>query len=155
KHGDFRLAERAYRLMLRAKPDDRRTALSLADLYVEYGRAREGISLLERWVEAHPKDVEARAFVANVYCNLGEPGKAKEHLDLAYARAAHCPAVLGALGHSQRWEGNLEESSKYLRASLQAQETPDVLYLLADNLIDGGERQEAVKLLTRALEVAP
>ena len=59
------------------------------------------------------------------------------------------------MGLYHRWFGDLDESSKWFRASLDLKESPEVLALLADNHVDKGEKSTAIQLLEQALKLAP
>jgi tetratricopeptide (TPR) repeat protein len=154
-NADYTHAEIAFKLVLRIRPDHRDTLFQLAEMYYAVENVNGAIEVMEDWLTRFPCDVRAHTIVSKLYTLMRHTKKAKEHLEISWGLASDSPDVLGAYGLFHRWNGNLEESSEFLRVALERQESVLAQYNLAENLIDSGDQAEAIKLLDRAVRLAP
>ena len=152
---DFYRAETAYRLSLRLRPDDRVATIELADLFADKALLRVSALILDNWLERFPNDVQAHVILSKYYSEMSETAKAKKHLDIASGLDPESPDLPEALGCFYRWNGNLEESSRFFKSALNVQPEPTALVYLAENLIDAREEEEAKGLLEQAAQLAP
>lgn len=151
--GDYFHAEAAYRLILRVNPDDRSATIQLAELYTHFGILEKSAHVLNDWLARFPNDMEAHVIISKRYSQMNEIVKAQEHLDISSRSAPNSADVLEAFGFFHRWNGNLDDSSGFFRAVLKKRERPRILLSLAQNLIDEGDKEEAFRLLERALQL--
>jgi len=152
---DYYRAETACRLILRFRADDREATIQLADLFDDKSMLRMSTSIIDNWLERFPDDVDAHIILSKHYSQMSETAKAKEHLNIASGLTPNSFDVLEAFGYFHRWNGNLEESSRFFKSALNQQQKPSALFFLAENLIDAHEEAEAKKLLEEALQLAP
>lgn len=148
-------AERAYRLILRIRPDDRNATIKLADLFSVKAMPRTSALIIDNWVKRFPNDVGAHLILSKYYSRMSETAKAKEHLEIVSGLAPKTADVLEAFGFFHRWNGNLDESTRFFKLALEEEQKPSTLFFLAENLIDEREEEEAKCLLTQALQFAP
>jgi tetratricopeptide (TPR) repeat protein len=152
---DYSRAETAYKLILRLRPDDRNATIVLADLFSDKAMLRMSTLIIDNWLTRFPIDDGAHIILSKYYSEMSETAKAKEHLDIASGLAPNSAEVLEAFGHFHRWNGNLDESSRFFESALNVLQTPSALFLLAENLIDAREEEEAKRLFEQALQLAP
>jgi tetratricopeptide (TPR) repeat protein len=152
---DYSRAETAYWLILRLRADDREATIQLADLFDDKSMLRMSASIIDNWLERFPDDVDAHIILSKHYSQMSETAKAKEHLNIASGLTPNSAEVLEAFGYFHRWNGNLEESSRFFKSALHQKRKPSALSLFAENLIDEHEEAEAKKLLEEALQLAP
>jgi tetratricopeptide (TPR) repeat protein len=152
---DYRHSEVAYRLILNLTANDRVATIKLGQLYMNQGRLKQAIHILTDWLARFPDDVDVHITVSRLCSEMSETENAKDHLEVASRLAPKSTDVLEGFGFFHRWNGDLDESSEFLRSALKDKEKPSTLCLLAQNLIDEGERPEAVRLLEQALRLEP
>lgn len=152
---DYFRAETACRLILRLRAEDRDATIQLADLFDDKSMLRMSTSIIDDWLERFPDDVEAHVILSKYYSQMSETAKAKEQLAIASGMSPNSADLLEAFGYFHRWNGNLDESSRFFKSALNVRQKPSALYLLAENLIDAQEEAEAKKLLEEALQLAP
>jgi tetratricopeptide (TPR) repeat protein len=152
---DYSRAETAYWLILRLMPDDRQATIQLADLFDDKAMMRRSALIIEDWLERFPNDAEAHVILSKYYSHMSETAKAKERLNIASKLAPNSADVLEAFGYFHRWNGKLDESSRFLKSALNERQKPSTLFLLAENLIDAREEEEAKRLLEQAVQFAP
>jgi tetratricopeptide (TPR) repeat protein len=148
-------AELAYKLILRLRADDRDATIKLADLFEFKAMTRASTLIMDNWVQRFPNDTGAHVILSKYYSMMSETAKAKEHLEIASALAPNTVDVLEAFGYFHRWNGNLDESSRFFKSALKERQKPSTLFFLAENLIDEREKEEAMRLLEQALQLAP
>ena len=152
---DYFRAETACRLILRLRAEDREATILLADLFDDKAMLRMSTSIIDDWLERFPNDIDAHLILSKYYSHMSETAKAKEQLAIASGLAPNSADLLEAFGFFHRWNGNLEESSRFFKSALHEQQRPSALFLLAENMIDAHEEAEAKKLLEDALRLAP
>jgi tetratricopeptide (TPR) repeat protein len=152
---DYSRAETAYWLILRLRDNDRDATIQLADLFDDKAMLRRSTMILDNWLDRFPNDVEAHAILSKYYSQMSETAKAKNHLGIATGLAPNSSEVLEAFGYFHRWNGNLDESSRFFKSALNVRQKPSALFFLAENLIDAHEVEEAKRLLEEALQLAP
>lgn len=152
---DYHRAETAYRLILRLRADDRDATIQLADVFSDKAMLRMSTLIMDNWLKRFPNDVGVHVILSKYYSEMSETAKAKEHLEIASVLAPNSADVLEAFGYFHRWNGKLDESSRFFKSALNERQNPSTLFLLAENLIDEREEEEAKKLLEQALQLAP
>jgi tetratricopeptide (TPR) repeat protein len=148
-------AESAYKLILRLRTDDRDATFMLAHLFEVKAMPNASIFIFDNWIKRFPNDAEAHVKLSKYYSMMSETAKAKEHLEIASGLAPNTADVLEAFGYFHRWNGNLDESSRFFILALKEQQKPSTLFFLSENLIDERKEEEAMGLLVQALQFAP
>ena len=151
----YACAEIAYKIILRLRPDDRDATIKLAELYIFKAMPNATALIIDNWVERFPNDINAHIRLSKFYNLMSETAKAKEHLEIASGLAPNSGDVLEAFGYFHRWNGSLDESSRFYELALKERQKPSTLFHLAENLIDGREKEEAMRLLEQAIQLAP
>jgi tetratricopeptide (TPR) repeat protein len=153
--GDYARALIAYKVILRVRPADELATFQSVQVYRILSRDDEAIKILENWLQLAPNNIDAHLTLSQLYTAINEMTKAREHLDALAQLAPNSPELLLTYGYFYRWSGNLDESSALVSSTLKDGEGPAGLTLLAQNLIDQGKRGEALKILERAVGLAP
>lgn len=78
--GEFQKAILEYDAVRRRLPNFKPAVVSLATLYLNLGRGREGVALLSEFVARNPGDADTRTMLASVYQAQGDLSRANEHL---------------------------------------------------------------------------
>lgn len=151
----YGLTEIAYRTILGLLPADRDATIKLAELFNSKAMPGASILIIDNWVKRFPNDVGAHIILSKYYSKMSETAKAKEQLEIASGLAPDNVDVLEAFGIFYRWNGNLDESSRFYKLALKEQQRPSTLFFLAKNLIDESKKQEAMDVLDQVVQVAP
>jgi tetratricopeptide (TPR) repeat protein len=148
-------AEIAYKIILRLRPDDRDATMKLAELFIFKAMPSESTLIIDNWVNRFPNDIDAHIVLSRYYSIMHETARAKEHLEIASNLAPNAVDLLEAFGYFHRWNGNLNESTRFYVSALNGRQKPSTLFFLAENRIDEHEQEEAIRLLEQALRLAP
>ncbi|MFO7914636.1 MAG: tetratricopeptide repeat protein [Candidatus Krumholzibacteriales bacterium] len=79
KMKDYQLAEESFTRALELNPGHLKSRINLCRVYLDTGRAREAIDLLEKVLEEEPEYADAYHLAGRGYRQLGETEKAVEH----------------------------------------------------------------------------
>ena len=147
-----RLADRypaavdAYDRGLKLQPKSVRGMAGLAQTYARMGRTSEAEELLNRVVEANPKDANSLQLAGELLLNT-DPNRAIEPLQRADSiqPSAHTDLLLA---HAYQHLGQPEQASHYLeRAKKRAPRDPEVLRAVAAQYRDQGQYDQAISAL--------
>jgi tetratricopeptide (TPR) repeat protein len=147
-----RLSERyqtsidAYNHGLKIQPNSVRGLAGLAQTYAKMGRGSEAEKLLQRVIEANPKDANNLQLAGELMLN-SDPGRALDLLKRADAvqPSAHTDLLIA---NAYNREGNPTESTRYLeRAKSRAPRDPDVVRAIAGQYRDQGKYEQAIATL--------
>jgi len=132
--------------------------LEMAMTHLEEGRVvdarREAILAIEAW----PKNPDAHYYLAYVFGQMNEWGKAEDEARLAIKYAKHYPEAGNLLGVTLIEQGRYEEAVKVLIDVTQdfLFTTPHLAYgNLGLAYIEMGKYEEAIEALQRAVELQP
>ncbi|MCR0985107.1 XrtA/PEP-CTERM system TPR-repeat protein PrsT [Roseomonas populi] len=160
--GDLPGASAALRTWLATNPDDDGAGLLLSQFDIEAGRNTEAAQRLEKVVARHPEDPVS---LNNLAWLLGQRGgdAAAQSRALALAERAYFltpnPDTADTLGWIMARGGQAERAVPLLRQSAMARKgdrpDPGSAYRLAYALRATGGREEALAVLTAAMEGAP
>ena len=148
-------AEIALRISLRLMPGDRIAVVQLAALLDEQGFDLASTDCLHEFSNRWPHDVSTHVRIAMMYCDHGQLGEAKTHLESALALCPQLPLFSSAIGRYWRYDGNLAKSVACCEQALSTGDKYDVLICLAENLADTNKKPEAVGMLERAVRLCP
>lgn len=154
--GQFAEAERVYRLVLRAQPNQFDALHLLGVLEAERGRNDEAIRLFSRAINANPRSAEALSNRANVLRDLKRYDEALESLDRALTIKPEFPEALNNRGNVLHSLGRHSEAlASYDQALALRPEYAKALANRADVLRDLKRYDEAIASCDRALAIAP
>ncbi|MCU1300796.1 MAG: Tetratricopeptide repeat protein [Candidatus Sulfotelmatobacter sp.] len=136
----------AYDRGLKLQPNSVRGMAGLAQTYARMGRDAEAERLLQRVVEANPKDANSLQLAGELLLN-SDPTRALEFLHKADAvqPSAHTDLLIA---HAYEHLGQTDESTRYLnRAKNRAPRDPEVLRAVAGQYRDLGQYDQAIAAL--------
>lgn len=136
----------AYNRGLRLQPNSVRGMAGLAQTYAKMGRINEAEQLLQKVVDANPRDANSLQLAGELLLNT-DTQKALDLLQRAEAVAptAHTDLLIA---HAYEHLGQPDESAKYLnRAKNRAPRDPEVLRAVAAQYRDQGQYDQAIAAL--------
>jgi tetratricopeptide (TPR) repeat protein len=140
----------AYNRGLQLHPNSVNGMAGLAQTYVKMGRYADAEKLLQRVVDANPKDANSLQLAGELLLN-SDPNRALELLQRAggLQPSAHTDLLIA---HAYEHLSRSEEATSYLnRAKARAPKDPEVLRAVAGEYRDQGKYDEAIA----ALETIP
>ncbi len=147
-----RLAERypasiqAYERGLKLKPDSIRGMAGLAQTYAKMGRSAEAEQILQKVVDANPKDADSLQLAGELMIT-SDPNHALDFLKRADALHASAHTDL-LMAHAYERLGRHDEENRCIdRARARAPHDPDVLRSVAEQYRDAGKFDEAIAAL--------
>ncbi|HEY6768168.1 MAG TPA: tetratricopeptide repeat protein [Candidatus Sulfotelmatobacter sp.] len=136
----------AYNRGLRLKPQSVNGLAGLAQTYAKMGRTGEAETLLQRVVEANPRDANSLQLAGELLLN-SDPEKALEMLQRADQLQAS-PHTELLIAHAYQRLGKPDESARYLnRAKSRGPNDPEVLRAVASEYLDEGKYDLAISTL--------
>ncbi len=154
--GEPQLAERAY---TRAKKLDARHPLlfrGYGQLLISRKRLAEAQNVLERGLALHPKDVEIRTTLGNLFLIRNKPGRAIEVLEPAVKAAPARPDLHYLIAESYERDLKLERAISHLRDAVRLDPAMDSAWgRLGLYLVNLTRYAEARAPLQRAIELRP
>jgi tetratricopeptide (TPR) repeat protein len=142
----YPLSVDSYNHGLKLQPNSVRGLAGLAQTYARMGRTQEAEQLLQKVVEANPKDANSLQLAGELMLNSNP----KASLDLLQRAAALQPSTHGdiLIAHAYERLGQPDESTKYLnRAKSRAPRDPEVLRSVAQQYREQGKYDEALATL--------
>jgi tetratricopeptide (TPR) repeat protein len=136
----------AYDRGLKLEPNSIRGMAGLAQTYAKMGRIDDAEKLLQRVMEANPRDAGSFQLAGELLLN-SDPTQALEYLQKAEALAptAHTDLLIA---HAYDHLDKPDESAKYLnRARNRAPKDPEVLRAVAGQYRDQGQYDQAIAAL--------
>jgi tetratricopeptide (TPR) repeat protein len=144
--GHYDASVDAYRRGLRLVPNSTNGLAGLAQTYAKMGRSKEAEDLLEKVVEANPKDANSLQLAGELFLN-SDAQQAVELLLRADAIQATSHTEL-LIAHAYQRLGKPDESARYLnRAKSRGPNDPEVLRAVAGEYRDEGKYDLAVSTL--------
>src|SRR5579862_1679381 len=131
---------------LKLQPNSVRGLAGLAQTYARMGRSQEAEQLLQKVVQANPKDANSLQLAGELLLN-SDP---KSSLDLLQRASALQPSAHGdiLIAHAYQRLGQPDESAKYLnRAKNRDPRNPEVLRAVAQQYREEGKYDEAIATL--------
>jgi predicted Zn-dependent protease len=165
--GRFDEAEGECNLLLRAAPNNPWTLLLQAGLYERQGRLAAATAVADQLLRDRPRFVEAVVLRAELYLEMDQPGQAIPLLRQALAEPGpHRRAALYDLGNALVRTGQTEEAQKVLTEARvlheienttegDARDNPNVQVRLAEGLLNAGQPEKALGVLTKILQQDP
>ncbi len=142
----YSLSVDSYNRGLKQQPNSIQGLAGLAQTYARMGRDQEAEQLLQRVVDANPKDANSLQLAGELMLN-SDPKAALSLLERADAiqPSAHTDLLIA---HAYERSGESEESARYLnRAKNRAPRDPEVLRAVAGQYRDQGKYDEAIATL--------
>lgn len=142
----FQVAVDAYNRGLQIKPGSVQGMAGLAQTYAKMGRDAEAEQLLQRVVEANPRDANSLQLAGELLLN----SDANRALDLLQRADALQPSAHSDLliAHAYQHLRKPEESARFLnRAKSRAPKDPEVLRAVAGEYRDQGQYDQAIATL--------
>lgn len=84
--------------ILKSNPNDLKTMVELANLYIQTRQNQEALNWFEKVIEKDNKNLDSLAGAATIYLTLGEINKAKEYYQRALSVDSYNPGALLGLG---------------------------------------------------------
>jgi tetratricopeptide (TPR) repeat protein len=142
----YPLSVDAYNRGLKQQPNSVRGLAGLAQTYAKMGRTQEAEQLLQKVVDANPKDANSLQLAGELMLN-SDPKASLGLLQRADAIQASAHTDL-LIAHAYDRLGQRDESIKYLnRAKSRAPRDPEVLRAVAGQYRDEGKFDEAIATL--------
>ncbi|HET9407802.1 MAG TPA: tetratricopeptide repeat protein [Candidatus Sulfotelmatobacter sp.] len=142
----YQISVDAFNHGLQIQPNSIHGLAGLAQTYAKMGRDAEAEQLLQRVVEANPKDANSLQLAGELMLNA-DPNKALDLLQRADAVQASAHTDL-LIAHAYDRLGQHDESTRYLnRAKARAPHDPEVLRAVADQFRDNGQYDQAIATL--------
>ncbi|HEY6467404.1 MAG TPA: tetratricopeptide repeat protein, partial [Candidatus Acidoferrales bacterium] len=144
--GHYPASVDAYNRGLKLQPNSVRGLAGLAQTYAKMGRDAEAEKLLQRVVEANPKDANSLQLAGELMIN----SDAEQSIELlkradAIQPSAHTDLLIA---HAYEHLGKTEDSAHYLnRAKNRAPKDPEVLRAVAGQYRDQGQYDAAISTL--------
>lgn len=142
----YSLSVDSYNRGLKQQPNSIRGLAGLAQTYAKMGRTQEAEQLLQKVVDANPKDANSLQLAGELMLNT-DPKTSLSLLQRAEAIQASAHTDL-LIAHAYDRLGQPDESKKYLdRAKSRAPRDPEVLRAVAGQYRDQGKYDEAIATL--------
>jgi len=84
--------------IITANPNDLKTMVELANLYIQLRRNKEALTWFEKVIEKDNKNIDSLSGAAMIYLSLGETAKAKEYYKRVLDIEEYNPSALLGLG---------------------------------------------------------
>jgi tetratricopeptide (TPR) repeat protein len=142
----YPLSVDSYTHGLKLQPNSVRGLAGLAQTYARMGRTQEAEQLLQKVVQANPKDANSLQLAGELMLNSNP----KSSLDLLQRASALQPSAHGdiLIAHAYDRLGQQDESAKYLnRAKSREPRNPEVLRAVAQQYREQGKYDEAIATL--------
>jgi len=142
----YQLSVDSYNRGLKQQPNSVRGLAGLAQTYARMGRDQEAEQLLQKVVEANPKDANSLELAGELLLST-DPKTSLSFLERAEALqpSAHSDLLIA---HAYERLGQPDESARYLnRAESRAPKDPEVLRAVAGQYRDQGKYDEAIATL--------
>lgn len=151
---DWKAAEAAYRRALEINPSSPDVQLSYASYLSTLGRHEEALTHVQQVYLLDPLAVDSRIEALWIYFFSGrmEETVAQAQKTIELEPQAGYPYALLALAYSQL--GRRSQTVQAAESAARVSDSPSVIVVAASALARVGERDEATKLLERALELA-
>lgn len=147
------VARREYELALRNDPNNVDTLLGLAAIAQRQGRHADAEQLVQRAIDADPRDAAALAAHSNQ--TGAEPQAAESRLKTLLAAQPESPTLNFALGNFYAAQGRWPEAQPaYFNAFVADSDNPDYLFNLAVSLDHLRQNKSAAEYYRLALEAA-
>jgi tetratricopeptide (TPR) repeat protein len=144
--GRYQVSIDAYNRGLKLRPNSSGGMAGLAQTYARMGRDAEAELLLQRVVDANPKDANSLQLAGELLLN-SDPNKSLDFLKRSDSvqPSAHTELLIA---HAYERLGQLDESNQYLnRAKNRAPRDPEVLRAVAGQYRDHGQYDQAIAAL--------
>ncbi len=145
--GDYEAAVPVFQKCLELSPDDSHLSYDLADALEMTDRLDEAIAVYERLVEIDPTEVNAHYLLGNIHERHGRYDQAAVHYRAAVDNCS-----------PYSWPGRLSASeilAETCRCEVRATDQAVFYYSLGNVLSAAGEREEALRSYTQAVERCP
>ncbi len=145
-HDHYQESIDAYNHGLRVQPGSVHGMAGLAQTYAKMGRTNDAEQLLQRVIDANPKDANSLQLAGELILS-SDPNKALELLKRADTLQGS-PHTDLLISHAYQRLGNTEEATTYLnRARARGPRDPEVLRAVADEFRDQGKYDQAIASL--------
>lgn len=135
-----------------AAEGDRRSVLRLAALQQKQGKLDAALSLLDRWLQAHPEDVDAKLLRANALLRSDRNRAIAQYEAMA---DSDNPVALNNLAWLYMESGDGRAVATAERALALAPDNADVADTLGWILVQHGQSERAISLIRRSSEQKP
>jgi putative PEP-CTERM system TPR-repeat lipoprotein len=145
-------AERAYREVLRLKPNDVNARMALASIESARGKSSESLTLAREAVQSAPTSGAARMTLARTLLKAGDVRQAMSELKLVLDSAPNAPEPLTLLGEIQQREGNDAAARESFSKALQSDpRNTQALVALVNLEIRTGRGKDAVRRIEQQM----
>ena len=154
--------EHMFRSVIRAPPDENRTAVDLANLLSDQGLPREGLSILITAYQRSPEDIDVLASLAHVLSQVGDSERARAaRIELVKLRARRgqreeaLQEIPVLLAEAPRDSSSLEVAGNTYAAFGLGREAARLWFELTELHDAAGRAQERDRLLKLTLRYQP
>ena len=154
--GEFAKAETSLRIALQADSDHVPALTNLGTALLEQGKNAQAMSYLRQAVELQPDYAAAQAQLGRAFLLDGNVAFASQCFSNALAQHPNSPQLHELQIHAYRQAGLHEEAAKSAKKVLElGVETPEALFVLAQDAEAGNRLGRADNLYSRAIRIAP
>jgi tetratricopeptide (TPR) repeat protein len=154
--GNWTLAERTFRDILQAVPDDFKSHHFIGILSYQSGRMNESLSFLQKAVQINDNSPDTWNAYGAVLGALNRQGEAVEKFEKAIEKKKNYPEAYSNMSHALWQQGKYKEAEEAARKATELK--PDFAdgYLnLGGALSAQGKQEEAIKMWEKTLEFNP
>ena len=152
----FEEAEKAYRKLLSANPENSDIYHQLGILYYRQGRSRKAVSFFRRAVELKPDSPEILSNLGLAQMNLGNCGEAITCYENSLRLRPDIPEIINSLANAYAGNGDLQKAEKlFEKLILLKNDYPEAYYNFACLCMKSGNCSRAIPLYERAISLKP
>lgn len=146
--------------LINSSPGNASYVVSLVEILFNNGRSQEAIDLIEENLQAYPNQAELQMAAYALYREKGDRGTADDFIKTAFANADLDPTVK-AKAFAEILQDMKTERRERLLDHLQASmmelngNDADVLTVVGDRFFIGGEKEKALELYRKSLQINP
>src|SRR6266849_5731456 len=154
--GQFDEAERIYESLSTTYPEEPSLLVNLSYIFLRTGRLDKATTVLEKAIALEPTADFPRYLMAVSLLTLGKSHDAIRHLRFAARSDVRSPAIHQALGVAYLVAGDARGAVRSFKTALTlAPDMKDAIHGLANVLLQRGQTESLIELLTAYLEKRP
>jgi tetratricopeptide (TPR) repeat protein len=156
QHGFLDQAERSFKQVIAAKPDDPEAHYNLGTLYLRQNSLQLARQQLEQTVKLRSDHPEAWNNLGMLAAQEGHPEEAIRYFQQSLQFRPSYATALVNLGNLYRRQGNLSDADTYLKRAYDSEpKNPEVSYSLGMLYARQNQNERAVQYLENAIRLRP
>jgi len=153
---NFKAAEGAFRKLYEKNPKDLRSLFGLVECYMAQNQPAQALDLIQKEASKNPGRDDLALALGNIAARTGKNDVAIHQFEALVAKRPNDALLHTRLGEIYRRAGRLDLSAGHFRKAIQiAPDQPSAKLLLAMQLDEQGQRQEARQLYEQLLKMQP